>query len=74
MRRFIATVNLGKEWERTLGHDPRNKKIGVCPVSGVLCTDITGAHHSFIVEAAYLHDAWAIAKSKAPRVTRLEEI
>lgn len=30
-------------------HDPRNKKIGPCLTTGV-CTDQTGAHHSFAVK------------------------
>ena len=44
--KFIVTVKLPKNKE----HDPHNKKTGPCPVNGETCTDVTGEHHSFLVE------------------------
>jgi hypothetical protein len=44
MRVCIVTVKLPRNPE----HDPANKISGSCPVNGQFCTDITGAHHSFL--------------------------
>lgn len=46
--RAIVTVKL----PRRADHDPRNKVTGPCPVAGANthCTDVTGEHHSVLVE------------------------
>jgi len=45
MNTFIVTVKLAPR----KGHDPQNKQTGECPVSQH-CTDVTGQHHSFLVD------------------------
>lgn len=47
MNYYIVTVKLPKN----SAHDPHNKKTAPCPVTGLLCTDSTGEHHSMIVQA-----------------------
>jgi hypothetical protein len=44
---YIVTVKL----PRNPAHDPKNKQIGICPVNGMRCTDVTGQHHSFLLES-----------------------
>lgn len=44
---YIVTIKLRKNKE----HDPRNKKTNHC-VSNPVCTDSTGEHHSFLVNAS----------------------
>ena len=48
MARFLVTVRLAKNPE----HNPREKKTGPCPVTGLPCTDVTGEHHTFIIDAS----------------------
>ncbi|AXH66272.1 hypothetical protein SEA_SATIS_111 [Streptomyces phage Satis] len=43
---FLVTVKLAKN----PGHNPREKKTGPCPVNGKPCTDVTGEHHTFLVD------------------------
>jgi hypothetical protein len=43
---FLVTVKLAKNPE----HNPREKKTGPCPVNGKPCTDVTGEHHTFLVD------------------------
>jgi hypothetical protein len=43
---FLVTVKLPKNPE----HNPRDKKTGPCPVDGKPCTDVTGEHHTFLVD------------------------
>jgi len=50
-------------------HDPYNKKSGECPVTGRRCTDITGAHHTFMADVFAAEDI-----KKRFHVTRIEEI
>lgn len=45
MTYFAVTVKLPKNPE----HDPRDKKTGTCPVSGLPCDDVTGEHHTFVM-------------------------
>lgn len=46
MASHLVTVKLPKNPE----HNPRDKKIGPCPVNGEPCTDVTGEHHTFAVD------------------------
>lgn len=49
---YIVTVDLGKRFEVISKHDRFHKKRGPCPIQSLIeCTDITGAHHSAVVEA-----------------------
>jgi len=70
MTKAIVTVKLDKNPE----HDPHNKKVGVCPCSNEVCTDVTGQHHSFLME----EESFAIMEEKAIKkwghVTRIEVI
>lgn len=66
----IVTVKLQKNPQ----HDPFRKQVGVCPVSGLICTDVTGEHHSYIEEGAYIDEIMAKAKQKYRHVTRVEVI
>ncbi len=44
---YIVTIKL----PRKKGHDPHNKVTGPCPVNPASeCTDVTGEHHSALVE------------------------
>lgn len=44
--KFLVTVRLAKNPV----HNPREKKTGPCPVNGKPCTDVTGEHHTFLVD------------------------
>jgi hypothetical protein len=46
MANYLVTVRLAKNPE----HNPREKKTGPCPVNGKPCTDVTGEHHTFLVD------------------------
>lgn len=48
---YIVTIKLPKN---TM-HDPKNKKTSHC-VSNPVCTDSTGEHHSFLVNANSLKE------------------
>lgn len=54
-------------------HDPRNKVTGECPLTSGDCTDVTGAHHTMLVEsdgtAESVREEFAHHK-----VTRVEEV
>jgi hypothetical protein len=52
-------------------HNPAAKQTGVCPHS-LECTDVTGAHHSFLVTAPTAEDARAIIAAEDIHVTRVE--
>jgi len=67
----IVTVKL----PRNPKHDPRNKKIGKCPLKeNKLCTDVTGSHHSYIEEGKNRQDIWFKANHKYHHITRIEPI
>lgn len=72
MAKFLVTVKLPKNPD----HDPRNKKVGQCPVNtDILCTDITGEHHTVLWEGDSLYQAMFYWKSdRGLHVTRVEEI
>lgn len=67
---FIVTVKIAK-----LGsHDPRNKKTGECVVSAD-CSDVTGQHHSLLVEATDAAGAAVVARRHGfATVTRVEAL
>jgi hypothetical protein len=66
MRQFIVTMKKYQE-----GHNPRDKKTGVCQTS-TMCTDSTGHHHSFLCEACCME----CIKLEYPEIhiTRIEAI
>jgi hypothetical protein len=71
MARYLVTVRLPKNPE----HNPREKKAGPCPVNAKPCSDVTGEHHTFLVDEAgetveeirEVYSAWF-------RVTRVETV
>lgn len=66
--RYIVTVKL----PRNKDHNPKNKMTGRCPVSGNLCTDVTGEHHTVLISSELsietVREEWA----KKYHVTRVE--
>ena len=72
----VVTVKL----PRNPRHDPRNKKIGRCPLSLLLgrelwCTDVTGSHHSYIEEGCCHREIEKKIKKKFGQyihITRIE--
>ena len=63
----IVTIKIDKNPR----HDPSNKQIGKCPCSNI-CTDMTGAHHSYLEEGISMEDIEKKAKSKYKHITRIE--
>lgn len=76
MKTFLVTVKVLKN----PSHDPHNKKIGSCPLNGdekKICTDITGEHHTIMVEARDMEQArlnTLKAYPEALHITRVEEV
>jgi len=67
----IVTVKIKQDVE----HNPHRKLNGICPVSGLICTDITGEHHSIIVEGDSLLDIRAKVNKKGYKhITRIEVV
>jgi len=64
----LVTVKLKKNPE----HDPRNKKTGRCPVTGGICTDMTGEHHTYIEVGCDIDHIRRRAKRRFGHVTRIE--
>ncbi len=64
--RYLVTVKL----PRNPDHDPRDKKTGPCPVSGQECTDVTGEHHTFLLET----DQLQLALARYSHITRVERL
>lgn len=66
---YLVTVKLPKNPD----HDPRNKVTGPCPVTGNLCTDVTGEHHTFTVQSRGGIDlVTTFARMRYGHVTRVE--
>jgi hypothetical protein len=65
----IVTIKI----DRNPRHDPFNKQTGNCPCSNT-CTDMTGAHHSYLEEGTSIEDIEKKAKSKYKHITRIEVI
>ena len=72
---FIVTIKLGRRSD----HNPHDKKWGKCRVNAdhrvgpPECTDRTGEHHSFLIDADCLEAALKPASAKYNHVTRVEE-
>jgi hypothetical protein len=64
----LVTVKLPRDPK----HDPHNKVAGLCPVSGFRCTDVTGEHHTVMVDVPLEGDTSA-AVSQAEAYVRSEE-
>lgn len=70
MKIYIVTVRR----PRDPSHDPYRKKTGEC-IEGMLCTDVTGEHHSMLVAAKTRELAVDVAKFRGfSHVTRIEEV
>lgn len=71
----LVTLSLGKQWETDHGHDPNNKKAGLCPLDQTSsCTDTTGASHTVLMNVDSLSDIFRRAKEKNASVMRIEVI
>jgi len=65
---WLVTVKMPNRADQ----DPTNKQPGKCPISGTLCTDTTGSHHTVAVIAA---DAETAARHLVGHhITRIEEL
>ena len=75
--RFLVTLKLPKHPL----HDPANKVTGPCPLQPwsaddtdtKLCTDVTGQHHTILVERDSLEELRS-AYERTYHVTRIEEV
>jgi hypothetical protein len=68
---FLITVKLPRDPD----HDPTNRKAGTCPVNHGNCTDITGPHHTFLLEAdGNQTEMMEEVRTRWPHVTRIEEV
>lgn len=65
---YAVTVKIPKNPE----HDPRNKREGWCPVDGGFCSDVTGEHHTLLVEAPNPSLARAALSQDIEHITRIE--
>lgn len=71
MSDFIVTVKLANNPT----HDPKNKVTGPCPINKSTCTDVTGAHHSFLFRNALSEDiVRTYFEVLGFHVTRIEEV
>lgn len=71
MANYIVTVKLPKNPK----HDPHNKVIGQCPTNVGICTDVTGEHHSILIDAPGVHMARELAiKRGYNHITRIERV
>ena len=71
MKTFLVTVKLPKRDD----HDPHNKKTGMCPAAPrKLCSDMTGEHHTILLESESLDDAKRHWSLQGHHVTRVEEV
>jgi hypothetical protein len=64
---YIVTVRQ----QRQPGHDPQNKKVGVCSYSN-FCTDVTGEHHSYLFTGTEQGARDSATLINGARLTRLE--
>jgi len=58
-------------FEKNLKHNPKKKKEGICKV-GLYCSDITGEHHSCIIEGKNKEEIKEKARKICNHITRLE--
>jgi hypothetical protein len=69
VRTYAVTMSL----PGTPGHDPTNKITGECPVAGQHCTDVTGKHHTFLVQSSKpIAEVRDYCAEQYGRVTRVE--
>jgi hypothetical protein len=58
-----------------VGHNPKDKQKGVCPIQTGSCTDVLGAHHSFLAAGDNLRDIEEkVRKESFDHITRLEQV
>ncbi len=70
MNTFIVTYKLDKNPD----HDPANKVTGRCPLTGLTCTDVTGEHHTRLVESPETAEQLADRlRHEGNHITRVEE-
>jgi hypothetical protein len=66
-RQYLVTVKVA----RNPDHDPTAKRTGECPLS-MQCTDVTGQHHTVIVQAVDDDEALRLAQGLGVHITRIE--
>lgn len=71
--KVIATLKLPHKAKNPMD-DPVGKVAGICPLSGMLCTDTKGSHHSMLVEGENLTNIYFVLNAQGYHVTRLEII
>ncbi len=65
----IVTVRIDAEKD----HDPQNKQRGPCPIQTGSCTDISGAHHSYLESGNDINEIEAKAGKSFNHITRIEQ-
>jgi hypothetical protein len=67
---YIVTIKI----KQGLKHDPNNKLTGPCETSDT-CTDLTGAHHCFLIAASNVGQAKRKTQDRygAVHITRIEK-
>lgn len=65
---FMVTVKL----PRNPNHDPKNKVTGKCPMGDGICTDVTGEHHTILVQGTTMD--WINDYFAGRHITRIEEV
>lgn len=70
MKLFLVTVRFPED----PNHDPRNKVTGECPLTSGDCTDVTGAHHTMLIESDGTAESVREEFATHYRVTRVEEV
>ena len=71
MSNYIVTIKLP---HRSI-HDPKHKKEGMCPLNVGYCSDMTGDHHSTIINTNSIENARKMTKltyGENVHITRIE--
>lgn len=59
------------KFKKNLYHNPDKKIAGICP-TGLRCTDVTGEHHSILIEGRNLEEIKKKANDITNHITRIE--
>jgi hypothetical protein len=69
LARYLVTTKL----PRNPDHDPKSKRTGAC-IASPHCTDVTGEHHTMLIEAADDTDILVQAGKLGLHITRIERV
>jgi len=68
---FIITI----KFDTGVEHNPEHKQEGKCPCEeNLLCTDKTGEHHSFLIDAIGIEQAKRMIPREYKHITRIEKV